>query len=147
MWVRLVAGVVAGLGAGWLLSLLVLLVEDGPDVSLVGRGYVRALAVLGGVFLLAGVVTLLAIAGSSGGGPRTVLIWSVGLGVGAGMFVLPVTIFFQAGNITDATGGDSPGSSWGVLVLVLLGLCVGVVSGLALLRQTVLGARRSSDAS
>lgn len=147
MWVRLVAGVVAGLGAGWLLSLLVLLVEDGPDVSLVGPGYVRALAVLGGVYLLAGVVTLLAIAGFSGGGPRTVLIWSVGLGVGAGMFVLPVTIFFQAGNITDATGGDSPGSSWGVLVLVLLGLCVGVVSGLGFLRHTVLGAGRSSDAS
>lgn len=147
MRMRLAAAVGAGLGAGWLLSLLVLIIEGGPDVLLVGTGYVRAFAVLGGAFLLVGVATLMATSEVSGGGSSRGLIWSVGLGVGAGMFVLPVTIFFQAGNITDAAGGDSPGSSWGVLVLVLLGMCLGVVSGLGLLRQVVLGAHQSRTSS
>lgn len=144
---RLAAGVVAGLGVGWLLSLLVLIVEGGPDVLLVGTEYVGALAVLGGVFLLVGVVTLMATSKVPGGGSGRGLICSVGLGVGAGLFVLPVTVFAQAGNVTDATGGDSPGSSWGVLVLVLLGMCLGVLSGLGLLRQVVLDAQRSGAAS
>ena len=53
-------------------------------------------------------------------------------------FAAPVLVFFQAGNVTDATGGTSPGSSWGILVLILGGLLVGLVASLGLVCRAVL---------
>ena len=138
MWAKAAASAVVGYGFGTLIALALLWGEGGPDLTLVGPGFVRALAAIGAAAVLVGVVAGWGAVRATGRGPRALRLWACGVGIASGLFVVPVLVFFQAGNVTDATGGTSPGSSWGILVLILGGLLVGLVASLGLVCRAVL---------
>ena len=55
MWAKAAASAVVGYGFGTLIALALLLGEGGPDLTLVGPGFVRALAAIGAAAVLVGV--------------------------------------------------------------------------------------------
>lgn len=129
------SGVVAGFGVGLLIALATLTMEAGPDINLVGAGFTRTLVLVGIGCLAVG--SLGAFWARRRDGSR-LLMWSAGLGVGGGLALGALLIFIKAGNITDATGATSPGSSWGVLWLIMVGGIVCIAAGIGLLRQMVI---------
>lgn len=125
------SGVVAGFGVGLLIALATLTFEAGPDINLVGAGFTHTLVVVGLGCLAVGALGAL---WARRGAGRPLLMWSAGLGLGGGLASGALLIFIKAGNITDATGATSPGSSWGVLWLIVVGGVLCIVAGIGLLR-------------